>query len=303
MAIPDLNLLVTLDVLIEEGSVTKAADRLGMSAPSLSRALARIRETLGDPILVRAGRDLVPTPRAMALRDRVHDLVEEATQLLRPHEVQSFESLDRQFTIRANEAVVAAFAADLLTKLHAEAPLVSLRFAPEGEEDDDALREGRIDLEIGALREMGPEMRIQTIFRDHYFGVARADHPIFDEELTPQLFAQFDHISVSRRGRARGPVDRALNELGLERRVTLIVASFPAALCALPGNDLIALVPGIVLAGIRGLETNLRSFDIPLTLESVVMAHAWHPRMDNDPAHRFLRDAVRSVCGGLHPEK
>ncbi|MEH3122661.1 MAG: LysR family transcriptional regulator [Sphingomonas phyllosphaerae] len=297
MTVPDLNLLVTLTVLIEEASVTRAAERLDMSAPSLSRALSRIRTTVGDPILVRAGRNLVPTPRALELRDRVRQLVEEAGALLRPEGALTIGSLDRQFTIRANEYFSGAFGADLLARLREEAPLVTLRFAPEGEADDDALREGRIDLDIGALRAMGPEVRVQTILRDQYRGVACPDHPIFSETITAERFAQFEQISASRRGRARGPIDDALAAMGLERRVPLIVASFHTMLLALPGSSLIGLAPGQVLRGIERLGMSLRTFDLPLRpLDTVVIAQAWHPRLDNDTAHRFLRTAVRDVC-------
>ncbi len=297
VTVPDLNLLVTLNVLIEEASVTRAAERLDMSAPSLSRALSRIRTTVGDPILVRAGRNLVPTPRALELRDRVRQLVEEAGALLRPEGALTIASLDRQFTIRANEYFSGAFGADLLARLREEAPLVTLRFAPEGEADDDALREGRIDLDIGALRAMGPEVRVQTILRDQYRGVACPDHPIFSEPITAERFAQFEQISASRRGRARGPIDDALAAMGLERQVPLIVASFHTMLLALPGSSLIGLAPGQVLRGIERLGMSLRTFDLPLPpLDTVVIAQAWHPRLDNDTAHRFLRTAVRDVC-------
>jgi DNA-binding transcriptional LysR family regulator len=296
MSAPDFNLLVALDVLIEERSVTRAAERLGISAPSLSRTLARIRATVGDPILVRAGRELVPTPRALGLQDRVRRVVEEASALLRPEGPMSFATLDRQFTIRANEAFAGAFAATLLAKLRAEAPLASLRFAPEGEADDDALREGRIDLDIGALRAMGPEVRVQTVFRDQYVGIARPDHPIFDAPITPERLSGFDQISASRRGRARGPVDSALRDLGLARRIPLIVSSFHAVLFALPNSDLVGLIPRQVLLGVDRLAMKLKTFDLPVPLETVVMAQAWHPRLDNDPAHCFLRAAVRQVC-------
>ena len=296
MTTPDLNLLIAFDVLIEECSVTRAAERMGMSAPSMSRALARIRETVGDPVLVRAGRQLVPTERALTLRQRVHDAVEQASSVLRPEGPLDLASLDRRFTIRANEVFTSAFAARLMARITAKAPKVILRFAPEGEEDDDALREGRIDLDVGALREMGPEMRVQTIFRDHYVGIVRPEHPILRETVTPERFVQFDQISVSRRGRSKGPIDRALDALGLARRVTLIVSSFYTALCALPTTDLIGLVPTLALRGVADLGTTLKTFELPLPLETVVMAQAWHPRLDHDSAHRFLRESVRLVC-------
>lgn len=292
---PDLNLLIALDVLLEEASVTRAAERLGMSTPALSRTLARIRETLGDPILVRAGRELVLTKRAMELRDRVRQLVEDASAVLRPETMESFAQLDRCFTIRASETIAGAFAVELLTALRQEAPLASIRFAPEGEGDDEALREGRIDIHLGALRTAGPEVRVQTLFRDSVVGVARTGHPIFEGEITPERFAQFDQISASRRGRARGPIDVALNDLGLERRLSLTLGSFNTIVFAVSASDFLGVIPRHVLLGIRRLEMNLRTFELPVRVEPVVVAQAWHPRLDNDPAHRLLRSKIRDV--------
>ncbi|PKU22963.1 LysR family transcriptional regulator [Telmatospirillum siberiense] len=299
MTIPDLNLLIAFDVLIEECSVARAAERMGISSPSMSRTLARIRETVGDPVLVRAGRQLVPTERALALRQRVHDAVEQASSVLRPEGPLNLSTLDRRFTIRAGEGVIGALAAGLTARIAAKAPKVVLRFAPEGEKDDDALREGRVDLDIAALREMGPEIRVQTIFRDHVVGIVRSGHPILADTITPESFVQFGQIGVSRRGRTTGPIDRALQTLGLTRRIALIVPSFQSALFALPTSDLIGLVPKHVLRGVVDLGMNLKTFELPLPLETVVIAQAWHPRLDSDSAHRFLRESVRSICAEL----
>lgn len=296
MAIPDLNLLITLNILIEEGSVSRAAERLGTSAPSVSRALAKIRETVGDPILVRAGRELVPTPRALEIQQRVHELVEEATILLRPEGQIPIANLERQFVVRANDGFIGTFATSILSALREKAPKVTIRFAPEGESDDDALREGRVDLDIGALRPMGPEVRVQTIFRDQFVGVARSEHPIFDSEMTATHFSQFEQISTSRRGRARGPIDRALGDLGLERHIGLIVPTFHAALFALPHSDLIGLIPSHVWHGAKRLGMELKSFPIPVSLDTVIVAQTWHPRMDKDPAHQFLRTSIKNIC-------
>ncbi|MTJ79991.1 MAG: LysR family transcriptional regulator [Telmatospirillum sp.] len=298
---PDLNLLIVLDALLEEGSVTGAAQRMGVSAPSMSRALARIRQAVGDPILVRAGRSLVPTPRALALRNEVRGVIEEAAALLRPEGLVSFRTLERRFTIRANEGFTGVFASRLLDRIAIEAPLAVIRFAPEGEVDDDSLRDGRVDLDIGALRAMGPEVRVQTIFRDLNVGVARAGHPIFAGMITPERFVAYGHISVSRRGRAEGPIDRRLASLGLTRRVPLVVPSFHAALLSVCQSDLIGLAPTHVLNGVGDAKWGLRTFEIPLPLETVVMAQAWHPRFDRDAAHRLLRGAVRDLCAEVHP--
>ncbi|WP_212376180.1 LysR family transcriptional regulator [Acetobacter persici] len=293
----DLNLLHALDILIEEQSVGRTAERLGLSPPSVSRLLARAREIMGDPILVRAGRELVATEYARTQHARIRNIIAEAQDVLLPNTELHLDRLERRFTIRANEGFTAAFASSLAARIAHDAPKAELRFAQEHESDDDALREGRIDLDIGALRAMGPEVRVQTIFRDHHIGLALPDHPIFKTEISPERFVSFPQISVSRRGRAEGPVDQALMaHYGLQRRVSLIVPSFMLAIAALPGTELIALVPRFVLRAVEALGIQLRTFDIPVPLDTLVIAQAWHPRFDRDAAHRFLRQCVREVC-------
>src|SRR6266571_4264594 len=122
MSRPDLNLLVTLDVLLEEGNVARAARRLRLSPSAMSRALARLRETMGDPLLVRAGRGLVPTPRALELRARVGRLVQDGEAVLRPAETLDLERLVRTFTLRTSEGFVENFGPDLTVRIGQEAP-------------------------------------------------------------------------------------------------------------------------------------------------------------------------------------
>src|SRR5213593_213630 len=156
----DLNLLVALDALLAEGSVTGAARRLGLSSSAMSRTLARLRSATGDPLLVRAGRSLVPTPRAAELRDRVHLLTRDAQAVLRPTANDlDIAALELTFTIRANEGFIELFAAPLVTAITKAAPRVRVRFAPKPDKDARPLREGLVDLEIGVLGESAPEAR------------------------------------------------------------------------------------------------------------------------------------------------
>ena len=186
MARPDLNLLVTLDVLLSEGSVARAAKRLRLSPSAMSRALARLRETTGDPLLVRAGRGLVPTPRALELRGRVGQLVEDAEAILRPAAILNLGKLVRTFTLRTSEGFVETFGPDLIARVSAEAPGVRLRFVLKPDKDSAALRDGSVDLETGAVgRIMGPEVRAVGLFRDRFIGVVRAGHPLSHGEITP----------------------------------------------------------------------------------------------------------------------
>ena len=302
MHFPDMNLLVALDALLDEGSVVGAARRMNLSPAAMSRTLTRIRHAVGDPILVRAGRGLVPTPKAMALRSQVRSVVEQANQVFCSSDEVDLQSLERAFNLRANDVFIAPFAAPLLETMRQQAPCTVLRFVPEGEggDEDAALREGRLDLYISATRNLGPEIKVQSLFSTTFVGLARVDHPIFDDEITPERFAGYEQISVSRRGRATGPIDAALAGMGLQRRVALITPSFHSAMFSLPDSELLLPLPEHVLLSVARLGLPLRSFRIPMALEAVTIMQAWHPRFDNDPAHRWLRQTLKECCSRYH---
>ncbi len=294
MARPDFNLLVTLDMLLTEGSVARAATRLRLSPSAMSRALARLRETTGDPLLVRAGRGLVPTPRALELRERVGELVREVEAVLRPAEALDLRVLARTFTLRVREGFVESFGPALIARVAAEAPGVRLRFVPKADKDSASLRDGSVDLDTGVVSgTTGPEVRAQALFRDRFVGVVREGHELSGGEITPARYAAGRHIAVSRRGLERGPVDAALQSLGLTREVATIVAGFAEALALTRDSDLIATVPE---RHTDALRAGLFSFPLPVPVPEITVSLLWHPRMDADPAHRWLRGCVREVC-------
>lgn len=296
MQSPDLNLLFALDVLLEEGSVVGAARRMNLSAPAMSRTLARIREAVGDPILVKVGRRMVPTPRALALREQVHSSVEGARQILQPEREVDLSTLKRNFNLHANDVFISAFGQVLLGRVRREAPHVLLRFSPESESEDSVLRDGKVDLYISAMRPMGTDVHVQTLFTTKFVGLARDDHPIFQAEITPERFARYDQISVSRRGRATGPIDTALQALGLSRQVSLVVPTFHSGVFMLGTSDLILALPEHVAWAVQRMEIRARAFTLPLPLETVVIVQGWHPRFQSDGAHQWLRRIIREVC-------
>ncbi|WVT71846.1 LysR family transcriptional regulator [Sinorhizobium chiapasense] len=296
MTRPDLNLLVTLDVLLSEGSVARAARRLQLSPSAMSRALARLREATGDPLLVRAGRGLVPTPRALELRGRVGPLVEAAEACLRPAESLNLKTLTRTFTLRNREGFVENFGPDLIARVSAEAPGVRLRFVQKLDRESSPLREGGVDLETGVVGDAtGPELRAQALFHDRFVGVVRSGHPLANGEITPARYAGARHIHVSRRGNDMGPIDTALHALGLKRDIATSVGSFSEALALARATDLIASVPERYTGTLRA---NLFTFPLPIALPEITISLLWHPRLDADQAHRWLRGCVREVCGG-----
>lgn len=293
MPLPDFNLLVTLDVLLSQGSVARAAERLQLSPSAMSRALARLRESTGDPLLIRAGRGLVPTPRAMELRERVGQLVREAEAVLRPAGTLDLATVERTFTLRTSEGFAETFGPDLVARIAQEAPRVLLRFVPKPDKDSTPLRDGSVDLETGVVATtIGPEVIAQSLFRDRLVGVVRAGHALCEGDITPSRFVSHRHVLVQRRGLEMAALDEALSGLGLERSIAAIVGGFATALAMARSSDLIATVPDRHTAGLRA---GLFSFRLPVATPEFTISLLWHPRMDADPTHRWVRGCVREV--------
>ena len=297
MTKPDLNLLFTLDVLLAQGSVARAARRLRLSPSAMSRALARLRETTGDPLLVRAGRKMVPSPRALELREQVSQLVHDAEAVLRPTTKLRLDRLQRTFTLRVGDGFVENFGAALLARVATEAPGVRLRFVPKPDKDSEPLREGRVDLETGVIGgTTGPEIRTQALLRDRFIGVVRPGHPLAQGELTAARYATARHVLVSRRGADVGPVHDALAGLRLERDIAVTVGTWSAALALVRDSELVATVPE---GHTRSLCTGMACFALPMPVAPITVSLLWHPRLDADAAHRWLRGCVRNVCAGV----
>lgn len=299
MATPDLNLLVTLDVLLTEGSVARAAKRLRLSPSAMSRALARLRETTGDQLLVRAGRGLVPTPRAQALRERAGQLVRDAEAVLRPVAALDLKRLVRTFTFRNRDGFVENFGPALIARVGEQAPGVRLRFVPKPDKDSAPLRDGSVDLETGVVgKSMGPELRAQALFRDRFVGVVRKGHKLCKGKITPARYAAGRHVVISRRGLDKGPIDEALARIKLTRDVATVVSGFAEGLALARATDLIATVPERSTGNLRD---GMFRFPLPVPLPEITISLLWHPRLDADPAHRWLRGCVREICAAQAP--
>ena len=295
---PDLNLLFALDALLSEKNVTRAARSLHLSASAMSRTLTRLRAVTGDPLLVRAGRQMVLTPYAEEIRERTENMVREARALLRPSPVApDFSTLRRTLTIRANEAFVEAFGPPLIAEVTAIAPLVRLHFSSRWERNAEYLRNGSADLEIGVLEEAGPEIRVQALFRDRYLGVVRKGHPLeAKRHVTPRQYAAFGHVVAPHGRQVIDSLDAAIARLGLERTTVAIVPSFPAALAVARASDLVALLPASFMNRQHAASVDAYSFELPVATDGFTIYQMWHPRLENDPVHRWLRQLVLGVC-------
>ncbi|MEU7861936.1 LysR family transcriptional regulator [Nonomuraea sp. NPDC049141] len=295
----DANLAIALDALLAEHSVTRAAARLHTSPAAMSRTLARLRRILQDPLLVRAGQTMVPTPRAQSLRDEAAAVVRSLGALLSPGTGVDPASLRSTFTLQAADLVAAALAPGLLRLAQQEAPGVSFRLRAEELEAGTTLRDGRIDLEIGSIDHVDPETQVEELVSLRMMAAVRPGHPLTERPLTPARLAAAQHVAVSRRGRFTGPLDTALAEQNLHRRVSVVLPSHLAAMTLATRSDIVCLVPAALSGAAPSPLTDdatalgLCLLDIPLALPPLTIGMAWHPRHTADGAHHWLRNAIR----------
>lgn len=287
----DFNLLVALDALLEENSVQAAADRLHLSAPAMSRTLARIRRATGDDILVRSGRTMLPTPLALELRRETHELVQRGRAVLAPRRSLDLATLTRVFTICGHETLLAVLANGLIPQTVAAAPGVRLRFLAETSADSSDLARGRTDLEVSSAVPAAADIASESIGTDRLVVVMRRDHPLAHGAVTAERFAAVDHVGVSRRGRLHGMIDDLLAAEGLRRRVIASVPSAAAALTVVAASDAVTVVPSGVSAALQA-DLGLIDRPLPLPVAGVPAVLSWHRRYDSDPAHRWLRHRV-----------
>ncbi len=291
----DLNLLRALDALLEARSVTGAAERLHLSQPAMSRALGRIRRVVGDPVLVRAGHTMQATPWAEEVQTEVRSLLHRTHAVLARARPLDLASLERTFTIMANDANVITIGSELLTRVRQAAPGVRVRFLAESPGDDLVLRDGLSDLNISTARSASPEIHVAHLGQDQHVAVVRAGHPLADGPFTVRSFAAAPHIVASRRGRLTGPIDEALADHGLQRQVVVAAPTFAAMLFMIGRHDLVGTVPGRQ-HGPNVAALGLVTLPLPIQVPPIHVAQSWHARNDGDQAHAWLRGLVSEIA-------
>lgn len=292
LASVDLNLLVSLDLLLEERSVRGAARRAHLSPSAMSHTLGRLRDLLGDEILVRAGRQMVPTPRAESLVEPLKSLLAGARSLLTDATRFDPQHLQRRFRVVCTDhaAAVLLSRADRLFRL--EAPEMDLTVAPLVPDTMADLRKGHVDAAIGVFPEAAPEVRTRGLFDDRFVTVCRPDHPRLAEgELTLPRFLAERHVLVAPRGDAEGLVDRVLATTGDRRRVSRTFPSFLSALWHVAQSDELLTISSRLVAEVRP-RLPLRAVATPLHLDDYRMVLAWHPRTDKAVEDVWFRSVL-----------
>lgn len=291
----NLNLLPVLDALLAERSVSRAGSRLGMSQPAVSNALGQLRAVLGDPLLVRGPRGMIPTERALALAGPLRAALAGLERGLDPPGAFDPKAADRTFTIITNDFVALVLLPRLLARLSQEAPRLRLqvRAWQENRVPTD-LERGEADLMLGFRRQLPPGHLEEPLFQDRFVCVVRKDHPGVGERLTLKTYLSLSHVLVSHLPEGRGLVDEALAARGLTRNVALRVSHFLLVPAIIAATDYVAALSKPV-AHTFAAVWGLRQFPPPLPLELGWVHAIWHERTTASAAHAWLRAMVAGI--------
>ena len=293
----DLNLFVAFDALVSEGNVTRAAERVGLTQPAMSHALARLRKLIGDPLFVRTSLGMSPTPRALELVVPVRRALGEIDRALREPPAFDPGTAHRSFTLAAVDFGSLVVLPPLLARLRKVAPGVDLLVRQlRNDAIERQLAEDEVDVAIGVLHDDAPPWMIQRrLFEDRFVCIVRTDHPTARGPLTLDEFVALDHALIAPRGKRGGYVDRELTRLGKKRRVVATVPQFLVAPMLIAESDLVLTLPERVARSFASMLP-LRVLPPPMELGTFSVSAYWHERQANDPAHAWLRGVVSEVC-------
>ena len=285
----DLNLLVVFDAVLAESSISRAADRLDLSQPAVSNALARMRKATGDRLFVRLGNAMVPTPYAQTIADPIRQALASIRVALGASREFDPATAQRSFAIYLTDLGEAYFLPRLLARLHRTAPGVHIRTLPMPPESaQDALRNGEVDLAIGNLPDLGAGFFMQRLFRDRYVCVVRKGHPLIGERITARQFATASHAIVTPSGWGHGIIERTLVEHGLEQRITLRMQNFLVLASIVATTDMVAIVPHSVGSQLSQ-HNDVKLLPLPITIPSFDIKQCWQERFHDDKGNRWLR--------------
>ncbi len=290
----ELTLLYVFDAIMTEGSVTRAADRLAMTQPAVSNAVARMRHAWKDPLFIKKGRAIEPTSFALSLWDQVRSPMHE---LSRAVDASAFEpeQSKRRFRIAVTDALVDLIWQPVACMLQREAPGIDLHAVPYTQATAfDQLREAYVDLAIGMLTGHDSSLRSIWLFDSEYTLAMRADHPLAGKPIGLEDFLEAKHLLVSLSGDATGIVDLALTQKSLKRRVAVTVNHFAVVPQLLRESNMIAVVPKIATGG-AGYQQGIWYTEVPFELDPTSIYLIWHTRHDRDPGLLWMRQKVEEI--------
>ncbi len=291
--VPDLDLLRCFAMLHHERHLSRAAARVGLSQPAMSRALGRLRDAFDDPLFVRTPRGMLPTTRADALVPRVLAVLAAAGSLIEPERFDP-RTLVRTFVIGVADFFDAELIPRLVEVLVRDAPGVSIHTRPIGDDVGDALAAGRLDLMIGVRESVPADARATKLYDERFVCAVRRDHPRVGKRLSIERFIELPHLLIAPMGNPGSRVDTALAARGLSRRVVVRVHTFLSAPAIVASSDLVLTAPARVLEPLAQ-PFRLRLLPPPVEVPGFAVLTAWHPRVHDDPAHAWFRAAIAAA--------
>lgn len=290
----DLNLLVTLETLLVEQNVTKAAARLNLSQPAVSAQLNRLRHEFDDPLLVPAQRGMTPTAKAMELLEPLRHALDQVRAAVTSHRNFDPSKAKLVFAIACTDYLQAAVVKPLVIELRRRAPgvRVALRNLDLAQLDAQMAR-GEVDLALMTPQVASPSLRTRHLFDERYVLIGRRKHPRLQEGISVEEFTKLDQVIVSLDGGGFvTPVDRALADLGHRRNAVLSAASFLFVPEIVSQSDFVALVPERL---VRDQADKLQVMECPFPVEGFAVGMVWHERSHGHSGQSWIRDAIVSL--------
>lgn len=295
----DLNLLVVFEAVYAERSISKAAAKLNLSQPAVSNALARLRETVGDPLFQRQGNGMVPTPRAKILRDPVRQALDLLERGFRTDEEFDFTHSRREFVIAVEdygETVVIPRFIDWMTEA---APDIQIRIVPESSAAlTTEMREGSVDLALDYFALQGQGFHSECVLTENLVSLSRIDHPAISEMLSLETFLELRHVVITPRRKSQPMIDLALAKRGLKRHIAMTVPHFLSMPAVVQSSNLICTLPRR-MAYLYADHFRVKAYTVPIRTPPFPAYLIWHESLDHDPGHRWLRNHLIALCRSL----
>lgn len=286
----DLNLLATLEVLIEEKNVTKAAQRLNLSQPAVSAQLSRLRDLFDDQLLIPARHGMTPTAKALELIPALRHALDQVRYTLATHQEFNPSQTNLTVSLACTDYLQAIISTSMINKLRLQAPHIKIALRTlEPSRLEAQMLAGEVDLALMTPEQAPPSLRTRHLFDETYVLIGRENHPHLTENMSLDVYAQLEHIVVSLNdGSFLTPVDQALNTLGYKRNVVLSASSFLMIPEMVAQSDLVALVPKRLVEG----REYLKIVTSPIAENGFSVGMVWHERNHGHPAQRWVRETM-----------
>lgn len=295
----DLNLLTVFDAIAAEGNLTRAAQRLAMSQPAMSNALARLRAALGDPLFTRTARGMTPTPRAKAIAASVRQALDLIQNAVNPNTAFDYRSSDRRFVMAVEDYGEAVIVPRFMDWLSHAATRLQLDVRPiAGSALREALRQGEVDLGVSYFRVKSPEFRNRLLMEESLVSMVRQDHPTVGDTLSLEQFLALAHVILMPRTPDGPIIDRVLGRAGLKRRVALQVPHFLSMPLIVKGTDFVCTLPRR-MANVYAENFRLRVLKTPVECPTIPLYLVWHQSLEGEAGHAWLRDSIWDLCQRL----